>query len=103
MHQLLIVLVDIGTNDLSNGCDPGNLAEGIVAFARGLLTIPSVTQVVVCEILTRIPVQFSRFPVRLDFHHARQIANNKVRALIADLENITFYHHIKLLDKKNYA
>ena len=60
-------------------------------------------QVVVYEILTRIPLQFSRFPVRPDFDHARQIANNKVRALIADSENITFYHHIKLLDKKNYA
>ena len=44
-------------------------------------------QVVVYEILTRIPLQFSRFPVRPDFDHARQIANNKVRALIADSEN----------------
>ena len=82
-----VVLVDIGTNDLSNGCDPGKLADGTVAFARELLTIPSVAQVVVYEILMRNPVQFSRFPVRPDFDHARQIANNKVRALIADLEN----------------
>ena len=33
------VLVDIGTNDLGNGCVPEDLAERIVAFARELLTI----------------------------------------------------------------
>ena len=37
----------------------------------------------------RIPVQSA---------HVRQIVNNKVRAMIADLENIIFYHHIKFLD-----
>ena len=64
-----------------------------MASARKLLTIPSEVQVAICEILMRIPVQSD---------HARQIVNNKVRALIVDLENITFYHHIKFLDKKNY-
>ena len=34
-----VVLVDIGTNDLGNGCVPEDLAERIVAFARELLTI----------------------------------------------------------------
>ena len=51
-----IVLVDIGTNELSNGCVPEDRAEGIVAFICELLTIPSVSHIVVCEILTRIPV-----------------------------------------------
>ena len=46
-------------------------------------------QVSICEILMRIPVQSA---------HVRQIVNNKVRAMIADLENIIFYHHIKFLD-----
>ena len=55
-----VVLVDIGTNDLSNGCVPEDLAERIVAFARELLTIPSVSQLVVCEILTRIPIECGR-------------------------------------------
>ena len=39
-----VVLVDTGTHDLSNGCDPGKLAEGIVTFARDLLIIPSAAQ-----------------------------------------------------------
>ena len=73
MHQLL---TSGGTNNLSNGCDPGKVAEDIVASARKLLTISSEVQVSICEILMRIPVQSA---------HVRQIVNNKVRALIADL------------------
>ena len=34
-----VVLIDIGTNDLCNGCVAEELAEGIVAFARKLTTI----------------------------------------------------------------
>ena len=64
-----------------------------MASTRKLLTIPSEVQVAICEILMHIPVQSAQ---------VRQIVNNKVRAMIADLENITFYHHIKFLDKKNY-
>ena len=51
-----IVLVNIETNDLGNGCVPEDLAEGNVAFVREPLTIPSVSHIVVCEILTRTPV-----------------------------------------------
>ena len=32
-----VVLVDIRTSDLSNGCVPEDLAERIVAFARGCM------------------------------------------------------------------
>ena len=54
-------LVDIGTNDIGIGCIHEHLVELIEAFARELLTIPSVSQVVVCYILTRIPVDCGRF------------------------------------------
>ena len=37
-----VVLIDIGTNDLCNGCVAEELAEVIVAFARTLTTILSV-------------------------------------------------------------
>ncbi|KAK2183986.1 hypothetical protein NP493_288g03030 [Ridgeia piscesae] len=41
-----VVVIDFGTNDLSNkNCVPEDLADRIVAFARELLTIPSVAQV----------------------------------------------------------
>ena len=40
-----VILIDIRTNDLCNGCAPEELAEGIVAFARKLTSIPSILQV----------------------------------------------------------
>ena len=98
-----VVLVDIGTNDLGNGCVPEDLAERIVAFARELLTIPSVSQVVVCEILTRIPVECGRFEVRPDFDSARQVVKNKICTLIAKFENINLWHHLKLSKGVNFA
>ena len=48
-----IVLVDIGTDELGNGCVPEDRAEGIAAFICELLTIPPVSPIVVCEISTR--------------------------------------------------
>ena len=72
-----VVLVDIRTNDLGNGCVPEDLAERIVAFARELLTIPSVSQAVVCEILTPTPVECGRFEVRPDFDSARQVVKKR--------------------------
>ena len=78
-----VVVIDIGTNDLSNkNCVPEDLADRTVAFARELLTIPSVAQVVVCEIVPRVPVRFSRYEVRPDFEHVRQIVNDKIYASI---------------------
>ena len=56
-----VVLIDIGTNGLCNGCVAEELVEGTVAFARKLTTIPSVLQVVICHILTRIPKSSGRF------------------------------------------
>ena len=61
-----VVLVDIRTSDLSNGCVPEDLAERIVAFVRG------------CEILTRIPVHCGRFELRPDLYSGRQIVKNKI-------------------------
>ena len=89
-----VVVIDIGTNDLSNkNCVPEDLADRIVAFARELLTIPSVAQVVVCEIVTRVPVRFSRYELRPDFEHVRQIVNDKIYASLKDLDNITYWHY----------
>ena len=97
MHLLLTWLTS--RHDLSNGCDPSKLVEEILAFTRELLTIPSVAQVVVCEILTHIPVQSGRSPAWPDFNHAHQSVENQVWALISGSENITFYNHINLLNR----
>ena len=48
-------------HDLSNGCDPSKLIEDIVVY-HDLLTTHPVAQVIVCEILTHIPVQIGRSP-----------------------------------------
>ena len=56
-----VVLIDIGTNYLCNGCVAEELAEGIVAFVRKLTTISSVLHAVICHILTRIPKSRGRF------------------------------------------
>ncbi|KAK2193991.1 hypothetical protein NP493_4g14041 [Ridgeia piscesae] len=89
-----VVMIVIGTNDLSNkNCVPEDLVDRIVAFARELLTISPIAQVVVCEIVTRVPVRFRRCEVRPDFERVRQIANDKMYASITDLHNITYWHH----------
>ena len=83
-----VVFIDIGTNDLCNGCAPEELAEGIVAFARKLTTIPSVLQVVICNILTRIPKFSSRYVVPNDVDQARHIVSTQIAQLIIDSEKI---------------
>ena len=98
-----VVLIDIGTNDLGNGCVAEDLAEGIVEFARKLTAIPSVLQVVICHILTRIPKPSGRFVVRHDFEVARHTVSDTVVRLISNFDNIHFWPHRKLFDAKNFA
>ena len=93
-----VVVIDFGTNDLSNkNCVPEDLADRIVAFARELLTIPSVAQVGGCEIVTRVLVRFRRYEVRPDFE---EIVSDKMYASITDLDNVTFWHHRRLTEEK---
>ena len=84
------------------GCVAAELAEGIVAFAGKLTTIPSVYQVVICHILTRIPKSSSRFVVPVNFEPAQHDVSDTVR-LTSDFDNIHFWPHRELFDAKNFA
>ena len=44
-----VVFIDTGTNDICNGCVPEELAEGIVAFAHKLTSIPFVLYAILCH------------------------------------------------------
>ena len=97
-----VVLIDIGTNDLCNGCVAEELAEGIVAFARKLTTISSVLNVVICHILTRIPKSSGCFLVPGNFEPARHAINDSYSAN-KRFDNIHFWPHCKLFDAKNFV
>ena len=82
-----VVLIDIGTNDLCNGCVAEELVEGIVTFARKLTTMPSVLQVVICHILTRIPKSSGRFVVPGNFETTRHGVSDTVVRLTSNFYN----------------
>lgn len=98
-----VVLIDIGTNDLCNGCAPEELAEGIVLFAQKLTSIPSVLQVVICHILTRIPKSGSHYVVPNDFDQSRHIVSTRTAQLITDSNKINFWAHRELFLPKHFA
>ena len=98
-----VVLIDIGTNDLCNTCVAEELAEGTVAFARKLTTIPSVLQVVICHILTRIPNSSGRFVVASNFEPSRHAVSDTVVWLTSDFDNIHFLSHRKLCHAKDFS
>ena len=98
-----VVLIDIGMNDLCNGCVAEELAEGIVAFARKLTTISYVLHVVICHILTRIPKSSGRFLVPGNFEPACHAISVTLIRLTIDFDNIHFWPHCKLFDAKHFA
>ena len=57
------------------------------AFEQGNLDLWRYTNAFIIIII--IPVQFGWFPVRPDVDHARQIVNNKVRALIVAAKKLS--------------
>ena len=95
-----VVLIDIGTNDLCNGCVAEELAEGIVAFARKLTTISSVLNVVICHILTRIPKSSGCFLVPDNFEPARHAISDTVIRLTSDLIIYISGHTVNCLTRK---
>ena len=50
-----------------------------------------------------MPVRFSRYELRPDFEHVRQIVNAKIYASLKDLDNITYWHHRRLTEEKCFA
>ena len=83
------VIIDIGTNDLSNvGVVPVMLAKRIIDFAKLVAAVNSVAEVLVCQVLARVLVRSTgrtRFPTRVDFNDARFVVNRTLAALTADL------------------
>ena len=88
-----VVIIDIGTNDLSNvGVDPVILAKWIIYFAA----VNSVAEVLVCQVLPRVlvrPTGRTRFPTRVDFNDARFVVNRTLAALTADLPHNHYWRH----------
>ncbi|KAK2160511.1 hypothetical protein NP493_1642g00008 [Ridgeia piscesae] len=91
------VIVDIGTNDLScPGVDPALLASRIVSFGKSVLAPPTVSEVVLCQLLPRIairPTGRRRFPVRAVFNDARFVVNRTLEGLTRDLTHIQYWRH----------
>ena len=91
------VIVDIGTNDLScPGVDPALLASRIVSFGQSVFALPTVSEVVLCQLLPRVairPTGRRRFPVRADFNEARFVVNRTLEGLTRDLTHIQYWRH----------
>ena len=91
------VIVDIGTNELScPGVDPALLASRIVSFGQSVFALPTVSEVVLCQLLPRVairPTGRRRFPVRADFNEARFVVNRTLEGLTRDLTHIQYWRH----------
>ena len=91
------VIIDIGTNDLSNvGVDPVILAKRITDYAKLVAAVNSVAEVLVCQVLPRVlvrPTGRTRFPTRIDFNDARFVVNRTLAAFTADLPQIHYWRH----------
>ncbi|KAK2189312.1 hypothetical protein NP493_109g03012 [Ridgeia piscesae] len=82
------VIVDIGTNELS--------CPGIVSFGQSVFALPTVSEVVLCQLLPRVairPTGRRRFPVRADFNEARFVVNRTLEGLTRDLTHIQYWRH----------
>jgi hypothetical protein len=92
------VIVDIGTNELScPGVDPALLASRIVSFGQSVFALPTVSEVVLCQLLPRVairPTGRRRFPVRADFNEARFVVNRTLEGLTRDLTHIQYWRHL---------
>ena len=89
--------MDIGTNELScPGVDPALLASRIVSFGQSVFALPTVSEVVLCQLLPRVairPTGRRRFPVRADFNEARFVMNRTLEGLTRDLTHIQYWRH----------
>ena len=89
------VIVDIGTNDLScPSVDPALLASRIVSFGQSVLVLPTVSEVLLCQLLPRVtthPTGRHRFPVRADFNEVRFIVKCALDGLTKDLPHIQYW------------
>ena len=89
--------MDIGTNDLScPGVDPALLASRIVSFNQSGDALPTVSEVVLCQLLPRVairPTGRRRFPVRADFNEARFVVNRTLEGLTRDLTHTQYWRH----------
>ena len=72
-----VVFIDTGTNDICNGCVPEELAEGIVAFAHKLTSIPFVLYAILCH-----------YVVSNDFDEALQIVGDELVQIKYNSEHI---------------
>ena len=76
------------------GVDPALLASRIVSFVQSVLALPSVSEVVLCQLLPRVAaIRRRRFAVRADFNEARFVVNRTLEGLTRDLPHIQYWRH----------
>ena len=92
MMQPDVVVVDIGTNDLSgDGVDAAVLGLRIAGLVNDIRNLPSVRVVVILPIVARMVR--CRYRTRPDFEQARHRCNDAVRTAVRSRSGVYVWRH----------
>ena len=91
-----MVLLDLGTNDISAGCSPDILVDMVMSVAETLVADYGVKQVIITEIF---PMRSWKCPCSPNFNHDALLYNLALKQQLSMHEHIHTYHHQGLVDE----